>query len=93
VFLDLATLEPHEDQFAFLSSLGRMTPREVSRLAQRLGKVSVGTDVGTLYPARATRITIQPPAIVHARLAARITGAGDDLPPAFDGDPQARRRC
>jgi hypothetical protein len=25
VFLDLATLEPHEDQWAFLSTLGRMT--------------------------------------------------------------------
>lgn len=83
VFLDLATLEPHEDQFAFLSSLGRMTPREVSRLAQRLGQVSVGTDVDKLHPARATRITIQAPAIVHARLAARITVTGDDLPPAL----------
>ncbi len=83
VFLDLATLEPHEDQFAFLSSLGRMTPREVVRLAQRLGKVSVGSEVDTLHPARATRITIRAPAIVHAQLAARITVAGDDLPPAL----------
>ncbi|HEU5267507.1 MAG TPA: hypothetical protein VFU35_12450, partial [Jatrophihabitans sp.] len=54
VFLDLATLEPHEDQFAFLSSLGRMTPREISRLAQRLGRVYVGTEVDKLRPARAT---------------------------------------
>ena len=31
VFLDLANLEPHEDQWAYLSTLGRMTPREVTR--------------------------------------------------------------
>src|SRR5204863_3893006 len=33
VFLDLSTLEPHEDQWMFLSTLGRMSPREVTRLA------------------------------------------------------------
>ena len=83
VFLDLATLEPHADQFAFLSSLGRMSPREVTRLAQRLGKVSVGTEVDRLRPASATRITIPAPAVVHARLGARITVAAADLPPAL----------
>ena len=31
VFLDLETLEPHEDQWAYLSALGRMTPQEVRR--------------------------------------------------------------
>jgi superfamily II DNA or RNA helicase len=83
VFLDLATLEPHEDQFAFLSSLGRMSPREVTRLVKRLGKVPVGTEVTSLRPATATRINIQAPAIVHASLAARITVSGADLPPAL----------
>lgn len=29
VFLDLATLEPHGDQWAYLSALGRMTPQEL----------------------------------------------------------------
>ncbi|MGH3470300.1 MAG: TOTE conflict system archaeo-eukaryotic primase domain-containing protein, partial [Thermocrispum sp.] len=37
VFLDTASLEPHEDQWAFLSTLSRMTPREVARLAERAG--------------------------------------------------------
>ena len=36
VFLDLATLEPHEDQWAFLSTLGRMSPREVPARRIRL---------------------------------------------------------
>jgi hypothetical protein len=31
VFLDLGTLEPHEDQWAYLSSLDRLSPRQVSR--------------------------------------------------------------
>ncbi len=48
VFLDLATLEPHEDQWAFLSSLSRMSPREVTRAADRVGTVSVGTRVDRL---------------------------------------------
>jgi hypothetical protein len=34
VFLDLATMEPHEDQWAYLSSLGRMSPAEVTRVAR-----------------------------------------------------------
>jgi hypothetical protein len=33
VFLDLATLEPHEDQWAYLSGLGRISPRDATRLA------------------------------------------------------------
>src|SRR4051794_5563947 len=52
VFLDLATMEPHEDQWAFLSSLGRLTPKEVDRLARRLGQVAVGVDVQRLHPPR-----------------------------------------
>ena len=39
VFLDLETLEPHKDQWAYLSTLGRMTPRELSRAADRAGSV------------------------------------------------------
>ena len=45
VFLDLATLEPHEDQWAFLSALGRMSPREVARAADKAGRVTVGAEV------------------------------------------------
>jgi hypothetical protein len=35
VFLDLETLEPHKDQWAYLSALGRMTPQEVRRAADK----------------------------------------------------------
>ena len=37
VFLATSTLEPHADQWAYLSSLGRLSPREVSRLAPGVG--------------------------------------------------------
>jgi hypothetical protein len=37
VFLNLENLEPHQDQWSYLSTLGRMTPKEVSRAADRLG--------------------------------------------------------
>jgi hypothetical protein len=43
VFLDLETLEPHKDQWAYPSTLGRMTPYEVRRPADRAEKVTVAT--------------------------------------------------
>ena len=39
VFLNLENLEPHQDQWSYLSTLGRMTPREVSRAADKAGRV------------------------------------------------------
>lgn len=83
VFLDLATMEPHEDQWAYLSSLGRISPHEANRLARRLGQVTVGVAVNQLRPATSTRINVQVPSKMHARLAAGITVDGADLPPAL----------
>jgi len=83
VFLDLATLEPHDDQWAFLSTLGRMTPRQLTQVARTLGRVAVGATVHQLTPATSTRITIQPPPVIQARLHATITVAGSQLPPAL----------
>src|SRR4051812_27773186 len=61
VFLDLATLEPHEDQWAYLSTVGRMTPKEVARLAQRLGEVRVGAGVDRLRSPTSTKVAVQRP--------------------------------
>ncbi len=83
VFLDLATMEPHEDQWAYLSDLGRLTPREVARLAQRLGQVAVGSEVDRLRSPTSTKIAVPPPAVVRATQGATITVAGADLPPAL----------
>lgn len=83
VFIDLANLEPHDDQWAYLSSVARLSPSEVSRLARRLGHVSVGASVNRLQTASSTRISVQSPATVHARLGAVITIDGGDLSPAL----------
>lgn len=83
LFLDVATLEPHEDQWAYLSTVGRVSPRELARLAKQLGPVSVGAAVERLRAATSTRIAVAPPAVIHARRGSVITLDGADLPPAL----------
>ena len=81
VFLDLATMEPHPDQWAYLSTLVRLSPKDVARLARQLGEVKVGTAVSRIRPATSTAIRIPVPAAVRAHLHNRITVTGADLPP------------
>lgn len=83
VFLDLATMEPHEDQWAYLSSLGRMSPAEVNRVARRAGGVTVGTTIDRIGPAVSTRIRAAAPPVVHARLSSGIRLEAGELPPAL----------
>jgi superfamily II DNA or RNA helicase len=83
VFLDLATMEPHDDQWSFLSSLGRMSPGEVSRIARKVGRVVVGAQLDRLGTPVSTRIRATPPPILHARLAAGIRLESSELTPAL----------
>ncbi|WP_414636253.1 DEAD/DEAH box helicase family protein [Actinophytocola sp.] len=83
MFLDLATMEPHEDQWAFLSSLGRMSPGEVNRVARRAGRIVVGPGVDRLGTTVSTKIRVTPAPVVRARLAAGIRVEADDLVPAL----------
>jgi len=83
VFLDLATMEPRDDQWAFLSSLGRMSPAEVSRIARKAGRVVVGVQVDRLETPVSTRIRATPTPILHARLAAGIQLESSKLTPAL----------
>jgi superfamily II DNA or RNA helicase len=83
LFIDLATLEPHEDQWAYLSTLGRVSPRDADRLARRLGQVQVGSRVDRLRAATSTKIIVEVPHTVKARLGAAITVEAADLPPAL----------
>ena len=80
VFLDLATMEPHDDQWAYLSTLGRMSPREVTRAAERAGKVAVGAQVNRITAPSSTRTRPAPAPVIHARLGAgvrlRVEGEG-----------------
>lgn len=83
MFLDSATMEPHDDQWAFLSSLGRMSPGEVSRIACKAGRVVMGVQLDRLGTPVSTRIRATPPPILHARLAAGIRLESGELTPAL----------
>ncbi|TVT17811.1 helicase [Amycolatopsis acidiphila] len=82
-FLDLATMEPHDDQWAYLSSLGRMSPAEVNRVARRAGGVTVGAGIDKIGAAVSTRIRTTAPPIVHARLSSGIRLESGELTPAL----------
>src|SRR5215472_17556299 len=64
VFLDLATLEPDQDQWAFLSTLGRMSPREVARSTDRAGQVTVGMATNRLNAPVSTKTRPPAPAVI-----------------------------
>jgi hypothetical protein len=83
VFLDLATMEPYEDQWRFLSSLPRMSPREVAKAADRAGNVVVGARVERLASASSTRIRPPAPASIPVRLGAGIRLEAADLTPVL----------
>jgi superfamily II DNA or RNA helicase len=83
VFLDPATMEPHQDQWAYLSTLGRMTPREVTAAANRAGQVVVGAAVERIEVAGSTKTRPEFPPVIHARLGAGIGLEQSELTPAF----------
>ena len=83
VFLDLATLEPHADQWAYLASLHRLSPREVDRLAARVAPPRTGVAVTRLAPATATGIQPRPAPLVSMHLAAGVAVDMTALTPAL----------
>jgi superfamily II DNA or RNA helicase len=83
VFLDLETLEPHKDQWAYLSTLGRITPHELKRAADRLGKVAVASEVTRLVTPSSTATRPQAPAILGVRLGAGIRVEQNQLTPSL----------
>ncbi|MBV9451898.1 MAG: hypothetical protein JO345_39035 [Streptosporangiaceae bacterium] len=83
VFLDLESLEPHQDQWAYLSTLGRMTPKEVTRAADKTGRVPAGSQVTRLAAPVSTKIRPEAATAVRARLGAGIRVDLADLTPAL----------
>ena len=83
VFLNLENLEPHQDQWSYLSTLGRMTPKEVSRAADKAGRVRAGSEVTRLAAPVSTKIRPEAAAVVRARLGAGIRVELADLTPAL----------
>ena len=82
VFLDPATLEPYEDQWAFLSTLDRLTPRDADWVARKASRAAVGSDVTTLARAESTKVHPPMPPVVRAELAAGLVLDAAALPPA-----------
>jgi len=83
VFLDTATMEPHEDQWAFLSTLGRLTPREVMAAANRVARVAVGSAVERISAPASTKTRPEVAPVIHARLGAGVRLELSELTPAF----------
>ena len=83
VFLNPENLEPHPDQWSYLSTLGRMTPREVSRAADKAGRVPAGREVTRLATPVSTKIRPEAAAVVRTRLGAGIRVELADLTPAL----------
>jgi superfamily II DNA or RNA helicase len=82
VFLDLATLEPHDDQWDYLSTLDRLTPKQLARIASKLCQPPVGVAVG-LHRPRSTRTQPRPAPVVHLTLDGGIELPADQLSPAL----------
>jgi superfamily II DNA or RNA helicase len=83
VFLDLATLEPHADQWSYLASMHRLSQREVERLAGRVAPPQVGVAVTNLVPATASGIHPRPAQVVSVLLAAGVAVDIAALTPAL----------
>lgn len=79
VFLDLATLEPYEDQWAFLSTLDRLSPGDAQRIARRAKRAVVGNEVAAMSRSEATKVHPPLPAVVHAELGAGLSVALPEL--------------
>lgn len=82
LFLDLGTLEPYKDQWAFLSTLDRLTPGDAAALARRVGRADVGAAVRTLSPPTVSRVRPSLPTVVRGQLGAGLALESADLTPA-----------
>jgi len=93
VFLDLATLEPHEDQFGYLSHVERLTQKQVADRAEAMRPLTVGPAARRLHASGATRMHPPAPAVIRARLGAGISLERAGLLRPFSGRSSMRRRC
>ena len=83
VFLDPATLEPYEDQWAYLSSIARLSAKELAALSHELPDPQIGQNVRRLQLPTSSKIVPRPAAIVRAKFGSRITLMASDLGPAM----------
>ena len=80
-FLDPTTMQPWPDQWAFLSSVARLSAESAKALAESRRPVDVGPTLSLADLAKAEGPP--PPATIRARLAATLSVERSGLPPAF----------
>lgn len=80
VFLDPTTMRPWPDQWAFLSSVARMTPESVAALTESLRPVDAGPTLTLTDMINADGPP--PPEMIRARLGAMLSIQRAGLPPA-----------
>ncbi len=83
VFLDPATLEPHEDQWAFLASVPRMSPEAVLQLGRTLAPVAAGPDDARYRRPRGDSADQKPPDVIRAFSGAMLEIDRIGVPPAL----------
>lgn len=81
LFVDLVTFEPFEDQFAFLSSMERMTRRDVVEFAEELRPPIVGPAVW-LHRSPLAKDP-PPPELIKAELSGMLAIRRAGLPPSL----------
>jgi superfamily II DNA or RNA helicase len=83
LFLDPATLEPFDDQWAYLSSIARLSHKDVTTLVRALPDPQFGHRVRRLQLPTSSKIVPRPAAIIRATFTSRITLTANDLGPAM----------
>jgi hypothetical protein len=83
VFLDPATLEPFEDQWAYLSSIARLSAKAVNTLSRELPAPQIGHNVRRLQLPTSSKVVPRPAAVVRAEFRSQITLTASDLGPAM----------
>ena len=82
-FLDPSSLEPYEDQWAFLASLERLTPEAVDALAQGFADLATGPDAATYRRPAHPADGPTPPPEIKAWTAAMLSVNRIGVPPAL----------
>src|ERR1700757_77961 len=83
LFLDPATLEPFDDQWDYLSSIARLSHKDVTTLVRALPDPQFGHRVRRLQLPTSSKIVPRPAAIIRATFTSRITLIANDLGPAM----------
>ena len=83
VFLDPTSLEPVEDQWAFLAQIERLGTESVDALGKALGDLATGPDASTYRQPARDQPTARPPAQIVALAGAMLSVDRIGIPPAL----------